>query len=207
MYKMVSSEELRPKPREYLLAKAMKLKALTESDVEGERDSANRLLADYMDKYNITWDEIDETQEKEYVLACKGEYHKRLLIQIVYQHIGGGHCYRMFTPDEHEEYDLLKIKCKPIDFMDIQLDWDFYWQKFEEELDIFYRAFVERNKLFPPENLQRDTDSNDNEDLTEEEIRKIKSMMNGIDSYTRHRGLVEHVEVNDNEESDLDQES
>lgn len=196
MYKIVNAEEVLPKSREYYLDKAMKLKALLDSDQTGERESAGKLLADYMDKYNITWSDLDDALERDFVFPCESELNEKLLVQIAYTHLGEGHCYRVFSSEDasNDATDpiLIKLKCRPRDFLEIKLDWEFYWSKFIEELDMFYRAFIERNELFPPKELQMDTDTDDNENLTEDEIRKIKGMMSGIDTYTRYSQLEAH---------------
>lgn len=197
MYKLVDPEDVLPKSREYYINKAMKLKALADSGYQGEQDVATNLLAELMQKYEITWSDLDDSIERDYIFPCENEYQKRLLVQITYTHVGQGHCYRMYSSeakDDEDEFMSIKVRCRPRDFLDIKLDWEFYWMKFEEELDIFYRAFVEKNHLFPPETLQTDEDHDDNEELSEEEIRKIQGMMNGIDTYTRHSRLEEHKE-------------
>lgn len=187
-YKLVENE-ISDKPREYLIQKAMKMKALLSSDEEGEREAARALLSNYMTKYAITWEELDDEVEKEYIVEFNGQYHVLLLIQLVYKHLGSGHCYSVYKAESEEPLELLKVRSKPSTFVEIQLDWEFYWRKFNEELDLFYRAFVEKNNLFPPEELQQEDDEDDNQDLSEDQLRKIQGMMNGIDISTRSKSL------------------
>lgn len=193
--KLVNSEDYLPQSREKLIEKAMKLKAMTESNQEGERESATQFLADFMQKHDITWKDLDDTIEQEFFIPFTEEYQRKLLVQITYMHAGSGHCYALFKKnseeDEGQKTNSIVIKCRPIDFLNIKLDWEFYWEKFQEELDMFYRAFIEQNQLFPPENLQSDDDSDDNENLSEEQIRKINKMAQGIDVHTRLVGITE----------------
>lgn len=187
-YKLVENE-ISDKPREYLIQKAMKMKALLSSDEEGEREAARALLSNYMTKYAITWEELDDEVEREYLVEFNGQYHVLLLIQLVYKHLGSGHCYSVYKAESEEPLELLKVRSKPSTFVEIQLDWEFYWRKFNEELDLFYRAFVEKNHLFPPEELQQEDDEDDNQDLSEDQLRKIQGMMNGIDISIRSKSL------------------
>ena len=187
-YKLVENE-ISDKPREYLIQKAMKMKALLSSDEEGEREAARALLSSYMTKYAITWEELDDEIEKEYIVEFNGQYHVLLLIQLVYKQLGSGHCYSVYKAESEEPLELMKVSSKPSTFVEIQLDWEFYWRKFNEELDLFYRAFVEKNHLFPPEELQQEDDEDDNQDLSEDQLRKIQGMMNGIDTSTRSKSL------------------
>lgn len=187
-YKLVENE-ISDKPREYLIQKAMKMKALLSSDEEGEREAARALLSSYMTKYAITWEELDDEVEKEYIVEFNGQYHVLLLIQLVYKHLGSGHCYSVYKAESEEPLELMKVRSKPSTFVEIQLDWEFYWRKFNEELDLFYRAFVEKNHLFPPEELQQEDDEDDNQGLSEDQLRKIQGMMNGIDISTRSKSL------------------
>lgn len=195
MQKLVNSENILPKSRDYYIQKAMKLKALADEGYQGEREIANELLVEWMNKYNITWSDLDDSLEQDFIFPCEEEYQKKLLVQVAYTHLGQGHCYRMYSSEEkEEEYKSIKVRCRPRDFIEIKLDYEFYWMKFQDELDIFYRAFVEKNDLFPPEELQNDSDDDANENLSESEIKKIQGMMNGIDNYTRRLGLEEHKE-------------
>ena len=187
-YKLVENK-ISDKSREYLIQKAMKMKALLSSDEEGEREAARALLSNYMTKYAITWEELDDEVEREYLVEFNGQYHVLLLIQLVYKHLGSGHCYSVYKAESEEPLELLKVRSKPSTFVEIQLDWEFYWRKFNEELDLFYRAFVEKNHLFPPEELQQEDDEDDNQDLSEDQLRKIQGMMNGIDISTRSKSL------------------
>lgn len=188
-YKLVENETHSDKSREYLIQKAMKLKALLSSDEEGEREAARVLLSNYMAKYEITWEELDDEVEREYLVEFNGQYHVLLLIQLVYKHLGSGHCYSVYKSESNEPLELLKVRSKPSTFVEIQLDWEFYWRKFNEELDLFYRAFVEKNHLFPPDELQKEDDEDDNQDLSEDQLRKIQGLMNGIDTSTRSKSL------------------
>ncbi len=208
MQKLVNSDEMLPKPREYFINKALKLKAMLSSSFKGEQEAAEHLLADLMQKNNITWKDLDDSIEQEYVMPCENEYHKRLLIQCTYKVVGSGHCYRMFSSSDKEhtkdvhETEMMKIKVKPCDFLTIKLDWEFFYMKFKEELDIFYRAFIEQNNLFPPEELQREDDIDDNEDLSEKDMKKIRGMMTGIDSYTRYEMILGNKEEVNSDEKD-----
>lgn len=192
MQKLVNADEVLPKKREQLIEKAMKLKALADRGYKGEREIASQMLADMMQKYDITWSDLDDSIEKYFDFPCNDPYERKLLIQVAYMHLGAGHCYNIYDSETDEQkVGFLKVKCRPRDFIEIKLDWEFYFMKFQEELDIFYRAFVEKNWLFPPNELEQDSDVDENKELSEEEVRKIQGMMNGIDAYTRHLGIEE----------------
>lgn len=190
MQKLISNES--PPDKQKLIEKATKLKALLSSDQEGERKSANELLSKFMIKYEITWEDLDDEAERDYQLKYSEDLHKDLLSQICYMHLGSGHCYQTRNI-QGELTDIIVVRSKPSTFVEIQLDWEFYWRKFQEELLLFYRAFVEQNRLFPPEDLQDDEDEDDNESMSEEEIRKVHKMMTGVDHYTRNKSIDDGV--------------
>ena len=54
-------------------------------------------------------------------------------------------------------------------------------------MELFYTAFINKNRLFPPPELSGDIDDSGEIDLVR--IEKLQSMMDGIECRSRHKAL------------------
>jgi len=130
-----------------------KIKALADGGVGGEKENAQKLLAELMLKYNITEEEIAEETVKDFDFKIPKLFKARELIsQVIYSVVG----------NEVEEekglytYGIKKnkyiIKCTAAEFLEIKAKYNFYLHYLKIESDRFYNAFVQANKIFPPPN-------------------------------------------------------
>ena len=78
------------------------------------------------------------------------------------------------------------MTCTPAQYIEIEADFEFYKAAWEEELAIFYSAFISKNDIFPPPELASPSDD-DEIDLVR--LEKVRAMMSGIDRRTRSKAL------------------
>ena len=173
--------------RERLLERLKGVKALAEKGSDGERDNAAALLAALMQKYGITEADLENAQISTHWIRYKTVYERKLLFQLSYMHLGKGHasgCVGRYTGRRRKE---VGINCTPAQYIEIVADYQFYRKALEEEMDIFYSAFIQKNELFPPTDLAGRQDDSGPVDI--DVILKMQAMMEGIEHRTRHRAI------------------
>ena len=92
--------------------------------------------------------------------------------------------------------NLICVTCTPAQYIEIEADFEFYKAAWEEELAIFYSAFISKNDIFPPPELASPSDD-DEIDLVR--LEKVRAMMSGIDRRTRSKALPGSMEDDDDE--------
>lgn len=173
--------------RERLLERLKGVKALAEKGSAGERDNAAALLTTLMKKHGISDADLEGAEVSIHWIRYKTIYERKLLFQISYMHLGSGHasgCVGAYSGRKRKE---VGIKCTPAQFIEIEADYQFYRKALEEELDVFYSAFIQKNELFPPPDLSRE--GADAEPIDPNVIMKMAAMMEGIDHRTRHKAI------------------
>jgi len=184
--------------RDLLLEKLKKVKALADRGSGGERESAAALLERMMKKHGITDNDLEENVVQLYWIRYKTDYERKLLFQLAYMHTGPGHaagCVGKWTNRKRKE---VGITCTAAQYIEIHADFDFYREALAEEMDVFYTAFINKNHLFPPPELEGDLDDTGEVDLVR--LEKMKAMMAGIEQRTRHKALPQ----GDEDEEDLE---
>lgn len=179
--------------RERLLEKLMKVKALADRGEGGERESAERTLAAMMERYGISNADIENNQISTHWIRYKTEWERRLLHQLAYMYLGTGHSFGCVGTYTGRSRKKVGIDCTPAQYIEIEADFAFYSAALEEEMGLFYSAFLQKNNLFPPPELAREsTEEEKDEAIDLERIAKISSMMDGIEQRTRHKALESH---------------
>lgn len=128
---------------------ARKLKALADKGVGGEKVTAEAMLNALLKKHKITIEEIEgEKLEDHYFTLTKEEF--RLWYQIVKQVRYALKVYGEFPKKFIRQYSLdgnWMITCSASEFIEIEAKYSFYKRLFEQELDVFYSAFIKANDL------------------------------------------------------------
>lgn len=172
--------------RERLLERLKGVKALADRGVDGERGNAAALLAVLMEKHGLTEADLEGAEISTHWIRYKTIYERKLLFQLAYMHLGSGHafgCIGRYTGRRRKE---VGIKCTPAQYIEIEADYQFYRKALEEELSVFYSAFIQKNELFPPPGLAERLDS---EQVDLDVITKMEAMMEGIEHRTRHKAI------------------
>lgn len=179
--------------RERLLEKLMKVKALADRGEGGERENAERTLAAMMDRYGISNADLEGNQVSTHWIRYKTIWEKKLLHQLAYMYLGDGHSFGCVGTYTGRSRKKVGIDCTPAQYIEIEADFAFYSAAMEEEMEIFYSAFLQKNHLFPPPSLAREnTEEEEAESMDLERLAKIQAMMGGIERHTRHKAIEGH---------------
>jgi hypothetical protein len=138
---------------EKILELAKKLKALADKGVGGEKENAVTMLGRLMKKHNITIDMISNIDKKEFVFYTVVE-RKRFLVQIVASVLGLDCDIFTYPSDSRRKKKRIGTNCTSAEAIEIQARFDFFWKAWESELDIFYSAFIQTNKIFAKTNRE-----------------------------------------------------
>ncbi len=173
--------------RERLLEKLEHIKAISEKGYKGERIAAEEHLHRLMEKYNITEGDLENTGICTFFISYKTDYEKRLLVQLSYMHLGYGHACDTLGTYTNRKHKKVAIDCTPAQYIEIEADFEFYRVALAEEMDVFFSAFIQKNKLFPPPELTRADQISSDIDM--EHLLKMGAMMDGIEHRKRRKAI------------------
>lgn len=167
--------------KERMLEKMQGLKALAERGVAGEKEAAQKMLEKFMQKYDISETDIGEETVELAWFRYRDELESKLIHQIIYMVIGDCDMYCK-RGKGNRKFKLLGAYCTAAERLEIELNFDFFNRAMQEELNFFYSAFLQKNKLFPPEEKARKSTSDD--EMSTADLLKLSLMMEGIQRRT-----------------------
>lgn len=163
---------------EKVLELAKKLKALADKGIQGEKDNAKAMLEKYMVKHNITLQDIEGEVVKSHSFKVPVK-HFKLFLQIVANVMNNVHC---LFDSQAKGYKI--VDCSDEQAIEIQAKFDFYVRAYTRELEettrIFFKAFVQKNKLY------RDSSDEPSKPLTPEERADLMKMLNMMNAMENH---------------------
>lgn len=168
-----------------ILELAKKLQALSERGEGGEKLNAQAKLDELLKKHNITIDELngEKITQFEFTSPLK---HQRLMHQVMVMIVGPKYQIFGFKNSKTE----FVTNCTHSQFIEFDMTFSFYSKQYEKDLDLFYKAFVQRNRIF-----DRTPDSGRSwMDLTPDEIaeqRKVQQMSKGLDQHNLKRQITQ----------------
>lgn len=133
-----------------------KIASLAENGVDGEKANAQKMLDGMLKKHGISIEDVLGERTEYFGLRHTGEYHERLLIQII----------KTTNPDlqpkgvkkrEHQKIigGNMAIKCTHAEFILIKQKEEHFLSLLKSEMDLFFHAFVTANNLLiTPKNGQ-----------------------------------------------------
>jgi len=153
---------------------AKKIKALADRGVDGEKDNAEKLLKEIMQKHNISIEDLEDEKIESFYFNIP-TYSHDLEFKIFHQLTGifGLKTYGKFLPKTIKEYGLkgnYMIECSKIVYIEIKAKYEFYCQQFKTRLDEFFYAFCMKNNLLVPSKKTTD-------DINPEERKKMINAM------------------------------
>ena len=158
---------------------AKKLKALADRGIGGEKENAKAMLDNLLRKHDILLEEIEEPDRKNRFFPFK-TIQRQMMTQVIV-HIMGKQCKIMMEKGSNPKNKFM-VSCSETEFIEIESIFDFYWRAYEEEMDVFRNAFVQKNGLLP-------FDAETSDDIDPEKFRKLLSMMDGIDKRTMRKQI------------------
>lgn len=153
---------------------------LAKRGVGGEKETAQRMLIDLCKKHGIDPQSLDEEEPKKYLFKVPKK-HSKLFFQVVV-HVTGLTNYYERTPTQ------ILLKCLAHEALEVKETFHFFMKKYEEDEDIFYRAFVQKNGIYRKTKVE-DEDEEDRPDTRtpEEEARawKVAQMAQGLEKHNK----------------------
>lgn len=171
---------------ERLQNRIKKLQALAERGIGGEKIGAKAKLEELMKKYDISLADVEEDEVNYYVFSCLKKYLKRLLQQCILRVLDD-----VDTPiyKPYRRQNAIGVYCTAAQRLEILLDFEFYTNLFESELDLFMTAFIRKQDLYPS-NVKCVTVSE--YDISAEEYKhllKLEAYMFNISKRSRALGI------------------
>lgn len=163
-----------------------KLQALAERGVGGEKETAERKLRQLMDKYGIDELELNEDKPQEFEFKYSNAQEKRLIQQLFYKILGASWRKQAYTYRYGKgSKSIWGIECTKAEGIQLQIEYEFYKQLWQEEMDLFFLGFIQKHNIFSlrPEDIPEKS----NEPLTPEEREKYErmwQMMEGMQKKT-----------------------
>lgn len=166
-----------------------KIKALAQSGVGGERESANAILEKLMEKYGIEESELGQEAVELNWFKFKSDLEAKLLSQVMYMVVG--------PCQEYVRRDAMGCRmrqrgvcCTKAQAIEIEYCYSFYKDALNEELQDFYTAFLYKHMIFPSTQPES---QDDDEPLDKAKLNKIAGMMRSMDDRELRRALPEET--------------
>lgn len=165
-----------------------KIKALADRGIGGEQESAQALLTRLMAQYGINERELEGERRETAFFAYSQETERRLLNQIIYMVTGSGGsgCVGSWSGRKRKK---LGADVTAAERLEIDMNYSFFKEAMKKELEIFFSAFANKNRLFPsPDKVAE----RDDEDPTEEDLvraEKVAAMMGGMERHTLRKQI------------------
>lgn len=165
-----------------------KIKALADRGVDGERESAQTLLARLMEQYGISETDLEEERRETAWFRYSQETERRLLNQIIYMVKGrsGFGCVGSYSGRKRKETG---VNCTAAERLEIEANYKFFKVAMEAELEIFYTAFSSKNHLFPSEDKVKPKSVKDLTPEEREKVLKAGLMMEGMERHTLRKAI------------------
>jgi len=163
-----------------------KVNALAKRGVDGEKESAAQRLEYLMGKYGVTFDmlEADTKKEREFVVL---QDQNKFFNQIVYSVCGGVDIF-YYEKDKYKKKIRKLVTMTEVEFIEVSERFAFFWKKYEEEMKLFYVAFIRKNELTSKPSEDRDERKEPTPEEIEEYLR-VRQMMGGIKKYNLQKQL------------------
>lgn len=165
-----------------------KIKTLADRGVDGERESAQTLLARLMEQYGISETDLEEERRETAWFRYSQETERRLLNQIIYMVTGrsGFGCVGSYSGRRWKETG---VNCTAAERLEIEANYKFFKVAMEAELEIFYTAFSSKNHLFPSEDKVKPKSIKDLTPEEREKVLKAGLMMEGMERHTLRKAI------------------
>lgn len=166
-----------------------KLQALA-NDTRGneeERKTSIKMLERLMKKYNISEEDLGKIEKKERWFWYSNPWECSLLHQIRYMLFGdGGESFYYRTGSKQRDIKGSNyMMMTDAEYLEFSYLYEVYRDALRKEMNIFYSAFVQKNRLFPPDNLKDDEVKSNEDCMSRSDLIRMSMMMEGI----------EHVQV------------
>ena len=166
-----------------LKERLQKLRNLAERGVGGERETAEKKLQALLNKNGLSEEDLSDDKPKYYLFSYQFPYRKKLLCQIIYKILGDNGPIQYYRSKGTR--NKVGVYCTPAQKLEIDLDFEFYSNIFDEELQTFLLAFIDKQDIYPKDVEVTEVRS---AEMTDEERRKFMQRQvyaNNINKRTR----------------------
>ena len=151
---------------------AKKLKAMYEGSDGPESENAKEKLETICSKYGISIDQLEENDKKEWRLKYSGFKGEQLMTQVIVSVLGNVMMWEIKKGGRKQNITI--IECTYSEFVEISEKFAFYRDALKKGADLFFSAFVQKNRLFA-------TGEVSSRELTEDDL-KVFRLMDSIES-------------------------
>lgn len=161
-----------------------KLQALAERGVGGEKETAERKLKQLMKKYGIDKLEFEEDKLEEFEFKYSNPQEEQLIRQLFFKMFGKEWRSKSYTYRCGKGSKSIRgIECTKAEGIQLQIEYEFYKQLWQEEMKLFWDAFIQKHHIFS----MRPEDTGSSEPITPErmaEIMRMSQMMDAMQNKT-----------------------
>lgn len=154
-----------------------KLQALAERGVGGEKEGAQRKLAQLMKKYQIEEIDLSEDKLEDHDFKYHNDFELKLLRQMFYKIVPDFRKYAYTYRYGKGSKSTYGIRCTKAQALQIQIEYEFYCALWKEEVDFFMGAFIQKHQIFA---IKDDDESGSGDSMSKEDLMRMMSMMAGM---------------------------
>lgn len=140
---------------EKVLQRLRKLYAIATQGVAGEKENAERLLHELLERYGLTLDAVDENRKEPHEFDAAKKYHG-LICNLFVNYFGGNERFRTDLHIFPYTYNSKKINvvvdCTPWEFVEFKELCDFHFKNYEREWrrvrKTFSEAYIAKHDLY-----------------------------------------------------------
>jgi hypothetical protein len=164
-----------------------KIKALADKGKGGEQGNAQAMLTKFLKKYGLKIEDIESEHKKDRVFffPAHNKLKGKFVQQVIASVLGSGINY--WISNKKQQSDWI-VKCTDAEYIEIKEKINFYWKHMQDEMDIFYKAFIQTNRLYS----KPSADKQKAKELSREglqELKRMSLMMQGMESKTLNKSL------------------
>lgn len=160
-----------------------KLYALAERGDRGERAAARHQLDKLLAKYHISEEELNEKTMELRCFSYKGDFERKLLHQVFYKVCGADRDIWQHKAGRGK-YTQQAVECTKAEAIQIQIEFDFYRQLLADEMEFFYRAFIQKHEIYGTDPLPA---AKNRPPLSRAELFRMSMLMNGMEDRTMRK--------------------
>lgn len=131
--------------------KLYKLKNLAKNGYYGEAKNAEKMFNALCRKYHIndiTLNDEEYSEVKTYGFTFTTKQHRKLLLQIIFMVTNNTDIYVRRYKSKGAKPKILYTKCTEAQYIEIEFLTDFYKRVYEQELELFTSAFIQKHNLY-----------------------------------------------------------
>lgn len=144
-----------------ILEMAKKLQALaTSNDNSAEADTAMSFLNAYLKKHKIEITDLESDILKKYYFWDDDLFFTKFTNQIIASVVGGIRSYHIMSDAQrrklfpYKKGYIIELECTQIEHAEISTTTSILWPVWKKQLDLFWTAFVQKNKIFSKDSIK-----------------------------------------------------